>query len=350
MAEFDRCTRCVLSAAFPRIKFDENGVCSFCNNKMIATSEAEAIADARKQVDELLAGIKGKHSYDAILCNSGGKDSSYTLMTAVRKYGMRVLSFTLDNGFISPAASKNIHRVVDSLGVDHITVRPAKTFYSQVIKASALLPIYNAKTLTRISAGCNSCISLVNITALRFALEKDIPLILAGFTLGQIPANGIIYKNHYKFLEESRKTSMDKLRSAVGNDVDSYYGISDDTLESVKSYPHNVNLLCLEEITEDDIVKEVSKLGWTRPGDVDGCSSNCQLNTFNNFVHEQQLGYNPYELELSHLIRKGLMTRDEALEKMADQPLGQLRSIAKRLNMTDDEAATLGLTEAIAKH
>jgi hypothetical protein len=77
---------------------------------------------------------------------------------------------------------------------------------------------------------------------------------------------------------------------------------------------------------------------------VDGCSSNCQLNTFNNYVHERRFGYSPYELELSHLIRKGLMTREEALEKIADQPREQLALIARRLELAPQERDALGIS------
>ncbi|HEX7479261.1 MAG TPA: hypothetical protein VF331_15755 [Polyangiales bacterium] len=338
-----RCARCALSAAFPSIEFDEHGVCSFCRDKMMATSEQSAIDRAKEQ----LTGLLGQRSrpYDAIMCNSGGKDSTYTLKLAVEKYGLRVLSFTMDNGFISPTARKNIEIVVDTLGVDHLTVRPSSRFYRRVIKATALLPIYQEQTLRRISAGCNACISLVNTTALKLALEKSAPLILAGFTLGQIPANAIIYRNHFRFFEESRKDSLDRLRAAVGDEVDDYYGISDAALDRVESYPFNVNLLCLEEVTEDQIVAEVEKLGWRRPADVDGCSSNCQLNTFNNFVHQRKYGYSPYELELSHLIRKGLMTRSEAIAKIEDQPVENLRFLARKLELSAQERVQLGLPD-----
>jgi hypothetical protein len=338
-----RCARCALSAAFPSIEFDEHGVCSFCRDKMMATSEQSAIDRAKEQLTDLLA--QRSRPYDAIMCNSGGKDSTYTLKLAVEKYGLRVLSFTMDNGFISPTARKNIEIVVDTLGVDHLTVRPSSRFYRRVIKATALLPIYQEQTLRRISAGCNACISLVNTTALKLALEKSAPLILAGFTLGQIPANAIIYRNHFRFFEESRKDSLDRLRAAVGDEVDDYYGISDAALDRVESYPFNVNLLCLEEVTEDQIVAEVEKLGWRRPADVDGCSSNCQLNTFNNFVHQRKYGYSPYELELSHLIRKGLMTRSEAIAKIEDQPVENLRFLARKLELSAQERVQLGLPD-----
>jgi len=335
----------VLSSSFPGLTFDCEGVCSFCRGEHLATSEESAIERARQQVKGLFA--TRARPYDAVVCNSGGKDSSYTLKLAVEKYGLRALSFTLDNGFISPRAFENIQRVVDALGVDHLTVRPSMRLFRRVIKATALLPIYRDKTLTRISAGCNSCISLVNTMALRLALEKRAPFIVAGFTLGQIPANGIVYRNNFRFLAESRQESLARLREAVGPEIDDHYGIDDSLLDGPS--PYSINLLCLERVTEDEIVSAVEPLGWQRPEDVDGCSSNCQLNTFNNYVHERRFGYSPYELELSHLIRKGLMTREEALGKIADQPRERLAEIARRLEMSPQERETLGIAQEPVK-
>jgi hypothetical protein len=99
----------------------------------------------------------------------------------------------------------------------------------------------------------------------------------------------------------------------------------------------------LESLTEAQILAEVGKLGWKLPSGLDGCSSNCMLNTFNNYVHQRRHGYSPYELELSHLVRKRLMTRSEALAKLADQPLEQLPYLVKSLALSPEDLATLGL-------
>ncbi|HOP62738.1 MAG TPA: hypothetical protein PK906_05150 [Spirochaetota bacterium] len=338
---YERCTRCILSAAFPRIEFDENGVCNFCRETILYTNETDSIEKARKQIENLLKKNKGNSEYDAVMCYSGGKDSTYTLMLAVKKYGLRVLSFTFDNGYISPTAFENIRRVTNYLGIDQITFTPSKKNMNAIIKASALNPIYNARTLTRISAVCNSCISIVNMTALKIAIEKKLPFVLAGFTLGQIPLNGIVFKNNYEFLKESREAPLKRLREKAGEFVDSYLTLPDSLISEIDSYPHTINLLCLEKLTEEEIISSISEIGWIAPGDVDGCSSNCMLNSFSNMIHCRALGYNPYELELSHLIRKGLMTREEALAKISDQPVKQQQAVMKELGITENELDTL---------
>lgn len=335
-----RCSRCVLSGAFPGIKFDADGVCNFCRDEKRVTGE-DVITRSKAKVQNLILRRMDNSGYDAIMCYSGGKDSTYTLMLAVRKYGLKVLSFTLDNGFLSQGAQDNINRVVDSLGVDQITVRPSAKFFRSVITASVLNDIYSDRTLTRISSGCHSCISLVNITAMKFAIEKEIPFILSGFTLGQIPANGVVYKSNYRFLQKSRESVLNNLRGHVGESVDDYYCISDSVIDQVKSYPYSINLLCIEDMTEEGIVKAIEPLGWKRPGDVDGCSSNCRLNTFNNYMHQRKFGYSPYELELSHLVRKKQLTREDALDKIHDQPEDQLLSVMKELGIKHETIDSL---------
>ena len=337
-----RCTTCILSSSFPNIEFDGEGVCNFCRGEIFFTTTEDVVTGAREKVQQLIQESKGKGEYDAVMCYSGGKDSTYTLMLAIQKYGLKVLALTVDNGFLSQLAMQNIQQIVDYLGVDLITIRPAAKFFNPLIKASAFEQIYPPKTLLRISSVCNSCISLINVMALRIALEKDIPLILAGFTLGQIPANSIFYKNNYRFFEESREHILKKLTKHLGSEVDHYFRINDSLLDRTESYPYNINLLCLEDPTEEEIIKTIQELGWQSPCDVDGCSSNCRLNTFNNFIHHRRLGFNPYELELSHLIRKGKISRMEALEKIADQAEPTiLRPILAELGIAEEELEKL---------
>lgn len=335
--EVKRCSKCILSEKFPRIKFDSEGVCNFCNNELLYSTDADQIEKSAGELKKLFDELKGKSEYDAIVCYSGGKDSTYTLKLAVEKYRMKVLAFTLDNGFISPVAIENIKRVVSKLGIDHVTYRPSIQFMKELFRVSSLEPLYTASSLTRISANCNSCISIVNITALKLALEKDVPFIFAGFTLGQIPANSIFYRNNYSFFEESRKPIINKLKYKIGDDVSRHLEISQSLLKKTQVMPYNVNLLCLEDITENEIIEKIRPLGWIKPGDVDGCSTNCLINSFNNFVHFKRFGYSPYELELSHLIRKKLLSREEALEKLQDQPKNQIDSALSELNIVPEE-------------
>ncbi|MCI5119715.1 MAG: hypothetical protein D3908_00670, partial [Candidatus Electrothrix sp. AUS4] len=123
---------------------------------------------------------------------------------------------------------------------------------------------------------------------------------------------------------------------------DDYFCISESLLENTECYPYNINLLCLDEPCEDEILNDIKELGWVSPKDVDGCSSNCRLNAFNNFIHTKKMGFNPYELELSHLIRRGKLSREDALKKISAQAdIAALQPILEQLDITPEEFAKL---------
>lgn len=335
--EWDRCTKCILSARVPKIKFDDEGVCNFCRDELFFSVEQEAVDEAKKRIAEEIAAKAGRSDYDAVMCYSGGKDSTYTMLLAIEKYGLKVLAFTLDNGFIPASAMDNIRRMSDRLGVDQIVIRPSLDIMKKIYRASALHPIYPPRSLVRISSNCYSCISMVNVLSQKIALEKDIPFVVSGFNLGQVPSNAIIYKSSFKLMDESREKTLAALCAEVGENLDRYYKIGNRALERGAEAPLNMNILCVEDITEEGILEKISEVGWVMPKNLDGCTSNCRLNAFNNAVHERALGYNPYELELSRLIRKGLLSRELAMEKINTKANPEVENAKEELGITEKE-------------
>jgi N-acetyl sugar amidotransferase len=107
------------------IKFDENGVCSFCSE---FKSRAGAVLVPNRvrrqaQLDILLKDIKKRgrgKKYDCVVGVSGGVDSSWVLVNAVRM-GLRPLAVHMDNGWNSELAQNNIANLVRGLGVDLYT-------------------------------------------------------------------------------------------------------------------------------------------------------------------------------------------------------------------------------------
>ena len=116
------CSNCVLPETFPGIRFNENGVCQHClrYEKVSEERHLETKSRYRMKFGELTEKIKGRGTYDALMAYSGGKDSTYTLRYLTQEAGLKVLSITFDNGFLSPAAFKNIGNVTSALNVDQI--------------------------------------------------------------------------------------------------------------------------------------------------------------------------------------------------------------------------------------
>jgi N-acetyl sugar amidotransferase len=107
------------------IEFDAEGVCSFCRQAEARASKVLNPDPERRRAkrDALIAAIReqgrGK-PYDCVVGVSGGVDSSWVLVNAVRM-GLRPLAVHMDNGWNSELAQNNIANLVRGLGVDLYT-------------------------------------------------------------------------------------------------------------------------------------------------------------------------------------------------------------------------------------
>lgn len=123
---YQRCVRTIMDTTDPDIWFDEHGVSShvhrFETHFAPELQKAQA-GERRAELDALVAKIKksgeGK-PYDCIVGISGGVDSSYVALQAVR-LGLRPLAVHFDSGWNSELAVDNIHNLVSRLGLDLYT-------------------------------------------------------------------------------------------------------------------------------------------------------------------------------------------------------------------------------------
>ena len=169
------CLRCRISGRYPGIAFDDAGVCSLCT--MYETNRDRIHAYFRP-LDELApklraAAQRAGSDYDCLLLFSGGKDSSYVLYRLV-DLGLRVMTFTFDNGFISRTALRNVETITGELGVEHVTATRAdqNTVFLQ--------------TLREHKSVCNGCFPSLLDLSTELAHRRGIPSILTGLSRGQI--------------------------------------------------------------------------------------------------------------------------------------------------------------------
>lgn len=310
-----RCTKCILPETFPGIRYNEDGICNFCIEFKGVEHLEKKKTEYCQRFEKLVEDYKGKSSYDALMCYSGGKDSTYTLTVLKEKYGLNVLAVTFNNGFLSEQTIMNIRMVMEKLGIDHIFFKPRfdvlKTIFSECAKKN----IYPPKTIERASTICTSCMSIVKFTALRMALEKNIPFITFGWSPGQAPIASSIMKNNPQMVKMMQKAVFEPLYKLVGDEIKPYF-LEDAHFIGSYHFPYNINPLAFLEYNEEAIYQKISQLGWEAPQDTDANSTNCLLNSFANRIHKKQFNFHPYVFELAKLIREGYLSRDIALEKI----------------------------------
>jgi len=314
-----RCTRCILPETFPGIRFDEEGACQYCRRMPATGPQAERRATQkdrlRARFEELVRQVHTRPGYHCLMSWSGGKDSTYTLRLLREQYDLRTLAFTFDNGFVSPAALNNMRAVAESLGVDHVIVKPRFDLLQQIFLASTQPGMYPPRALERASGICNSCMALAKGIGLRMALEKDIPMLVYGWSPGQIPLASALLRTNPRMLRAMLETAIAPLEKVAAGQVTVYFP-EKHHLGDTREFPYNVSPLAFLEYDEETALRRIQPLGWERPQDTDPNSTNCLLNSFANMIHVEQMGYHPYAMELAGLVREGYMSREEALGRL----------------------------------
>ena len=103
-----RCIRCVLPETFPGIHFDDEGVCQYCRRAPATGAQAERRAAQkarlRARFEELVAEVRDRARLslsDELERRQG--QHLHAAGCSTQQYDLRILAFTFDNGFVSPA-------------------------------------------------------------------------------------------------------------------------------------------------------------------------------------------------------------------------------------------------------
>src|SRR5205814_1484577 len=112
------CTRCVLPETRPGLTLGADGVCSAClshesrNREIDWDARAEAFGQLVKATKAL------GRTYDCVVPVSGGKDSTWQVVTAL-EHGLHVLAATWRPPGRTDLGQRNLDNLIE-LGVDHI--------------------------------------------------------------------------------------------------------------------------------------------------------------------------------------------------------------------------------------
>ena len=123
-ADYRVCSRCVMDTTDPDIRFDADGVCNRCHEyDRRVREEVFTGEDGRRRLQAIAEKIKrdgAGNQYDCVIGVSGGVDSTFVAYK-VKQLGLRPLAVHLDNGWDSELAVNNIHKTLETLGIDLYT-------------------------------------------------------------------------------------------------------------------------------------------------------------------------------------------------------------------------------------
>ncbi len=317
------CAECGLPSSYPNVDFNEYNVCHLCTSFKGYKEKTAKYFKTETQLQELLTSHKKRDlKYDCLALLSGGKDSTYVLARLVNM-GLKVLAFTLDNGYISNQAKENITKITQKLNVDHI--------YGQTPHMNKIF----VDSLHRHKNVCNGCFKTIYTLSTQVALAHGIPFIVTGLSRGQFFETRLTEELFWD--ETADTTSIDatilearKLyhqeEDAVKKHLDTSMFNDPNTFNKVQY----VDFYRYSDVSLHEILNYLKQnVNWVRPTDT-GRSTNCLINQAGIHVHKQERGYSNYSFPYSWDVRLGHKNRDEALEEINEHI--DIEEVGKILN------------------
>lgn len=334
-----RCTKCVLPETYPDISFDDQGVCNHCRSYKPAVYKGEAA------LRQLIKENPSQAEWDCLVPLSGGRDSTYTLYQLVNKYGLRVLVYNYDNGFVEEVARKNIQNIADQLKVEVVYRKSKEDIQCKNIK-------YITKMNVRKSPGhvqaflCSGCRNGIWGGAHQVAKEKNIPLVIFGESSMESGGFKSILSPRFTPTPTEKIAFMLRMpgnffkRKKISRKLEKEFPLPPTENSAVKQ----VNFFDFEEWNEARIMSVIQeKLNWEHKVGQSSWRFDCQIHALVNRMVYQLLGMTEKDELYSKLVREGQMSRDEALECVRanedekDQELKIIDKVLARMELNEEE-------------
>jgi hypothetical protein len=304
-----RCHNCLVPEAVPGILLSSEGICNLCRSGATASDTAGDEAARRAREDDLertlSAARKQGGAYDCVVALSGGKDSLYLLHKLKVEYGLRVLAYTVDIN-IPQLAWQNIRRAVSKLDVDHLTYSPPRTLYERLFRYL----LRNQEERGAVYTVSYVYAPLFEGDAIRLAVEKDIPLVLAGYSPGQPEPERMHYEFSRRLICETDWTPPELARCGEFTEDELAHFFDPRRYPAGTRFPRYLAPFHAWPYNQEQIMKEVVELGLAASGrHANPIHSNYPINWLLMYSDLRSFGYNPYAPEFAALIRQGKASR-----------------------------------------
>lgn len=150
-----------------------------------------------------------------------------------------------------------------------------------------------------------------------------------GWSPGQAPLRSSIMKINPALFKVTQDVLKKPMQEIAGDAINPYF-LSEEQFSDASLFPYNVSPLAFMEYDENKILEKLHDLGWRSPKNVDTNSTNCLLNSFANQIHIQRYGFHPYAFEIAEMVRTGVMSREEGLEKISEAGSAEIIDYAKK--------------------
>jgi N-acetyl sugar amidotransferase len=334
--QYRECRRCVMDARTEDIVFDAHGYCNYCNALMARLADyqpagAQVLAERLERfVAQVRRAGAGKR-YDCIVGVSGGADSAYALWLA-KRHGLRPLAVHMDNGWNSELAVNNIENLVRKLDVD------LTTHVIEWQEYRALQQAFMEADVIDIELLYDNAMAAVNH---RLASRYGIRYILAGSNTStegmRMPPSWAWYKFDRKNILALARRGGVRVRSMPTIGVAGF--VWHRILRGVQWVPFLDYIDYNKQACIDELVRAI---GY-RPYPYKHYES-VFTRFYQGYLLPQKFGVDKRHLHFSSLICSGQMTREEAVNLLAQSPYPNLHELEtdvdyflKKMGWTQDQ-------------
>ncbi len=322
-----RCTKCILPETMPFIKFDDEGVCNYCNNYT-----PRNIPKPKEELFQLVEPYRRKNSQDCIVPFSGGRDSCYGLHLIVNELKMKPITYTYDWGMVTDLGRRNISRMCAELGVENIIVAAdiSKKRKNIAMNLKAWLKSPHLGMISILTAGDKHFFRHVETVKKQTGIDLNLwginPLEVTHFKAGflgvkpyfeedKVYMNGISKQiNYHVHRFKAMLRSPGYFNSSLWDTLSGEYYRS---FTEKKDYFHIFDYWRWDEKIVDGVLEEYD---WEKAPDTnttwrigDGTAA------FYNYLYYLVAGFTEHDTFRSNQIREGQLTREEALELVEDE-------------------------------
>jgi tRNA(Ile)-lysidine synthase TilS/MesJ len=301
------CKQCLMPAAAPEAQIDASGLCQFCRADPRA---AEERAEGQRRVyeqdlEQAIAQARARRGTAGVVCLSGGKDSILLLYKLKVELGLDVVAFTTDMN-IPDIAWDNMRRTMDRLRVEHVVHKPDQAFYDKMYR----FLLQNQEERGAVRTVCYVCAPIFEADALRYATERGIPFVFAGYSPGQPAPERMTYEFPLAAVAETDWTPRSMRESGLFDERELAHFWNPKRYPAGTAFPRYIAPFHAWPYSQEEAIKKVVALGLvSSPKNASPIHSNCPLNWLLMYSDLKNLGYNPYAPEFAGLVRSGKANR-----------------------------------------
>jgi glucosamine--fructose-6-phosphate aminotransferase (isomerizing) len=317
-----RCTKCVLPATMPYIKFDADGVCNYCNNYRPQSKKASI-----KDLEVLVQPYRRQNGDECIVPFSGGRDSCFSLHLIVKELKLKPITYTYDWGMVTDLGRRNISRMCSSLGVENIVVAADIANKRNNIRKnlSAWLKAPDLGMVSILTAGDKHFFRHVETVKKQTGISLNIwginPLEVTHFKSGflgippSFESNNVYISNTQKQLYYQYLRFLRMCKSPGYFNTSLFDTLSGEYFRSFHKktdYFHLFDFYTWNEVEVDSVL--INNYDWELATDT---SSTWRIGdataAFYNYIYYTVAGFSEHDTFRSNQIREGMITREQAL-------------------------------------